>query len=106
MIKVTVYYANSEGSRFDIDYYCNVHMPMVRARCGGALKGMDIDRGVSGGAPGSSAPYACMGHLYFDSVESFQAAFGPHAKEILADVPNYTDVKPSMQISEVRLRQG
>jgi uncharacterized protein (TIGR02118 family) len=47
-----------------------------------------------------------MGHLYFDSVESFQTAFGPHAKEILADVPNYTDVKPSMQISEVRLRQG
>jgi hypothetical protein len=38
--------------------------------------------------------------------QSFQAAFGPHAKEILADVPNYTDVKPSMQISEVRLRQG
>lgn len=106
MIKVTVFYANDEGSRFDIDYYCNRHMPMVSARCGAALKGMDIDAGIAAGTPGSRALYACMGHLYFDSVEAFQAAFGPHAKEILADVPNYTDVKPSMQISEVKQRQG
>lgn len=106
MIKVTVFYANEEGSRFDIDYYCNVHMPMVQSKCGAALKGMDIDAGVGGGAPGSTAPFACMGHLYFDSVEAFQSAFGPHAKEILADVPNYTNVKPTMQISEVRLRRG
>ncbi len=106
MIKVTVYYANDEGSRFDIDYYCDKHMPMVKARCGAALKGMDIDAGIGGGTPGSPAPYACMGHLYFDSLDAFQSAFGPHAKEILADVPNYTNVKPSMQISEVRLRQG
>lgn len=105
MIKVTVFYPNSEGSRFDIDYYCNSHMPMVRAKCGAALKGMDIDHGTSDGTPGSRAPYACMGHLYFDSLEAFQSSFGPHTKEIMADIPNYTDVKPSIQISEVKLRQ-
>jgi uncharacterized protein (TIGR02118 family) len=42
-----------------------------------------------------------MCHIFADSVESFQAAFGPHATEIMADIPNYTDLAPVMQISEV-----
>ena len=42
-----------------------------------------------------------MCHIYADTVESFQAAFGPHAKEILGDIRNYTDLEPVMQISEV-----
>ena len=35
------------------------------------------------------------------SVAAFQAGFGPHAKEIMADIPSYTDLTPVMQISEV-----
>jgi len=27
-------------------------------------------------------------------VESFQAGFGPHAQEIMADVPHYADQTP------------
>jgi uncharacterized protein (TIGR02118 family) len=42
-----------------------------------------------------------MCHIYCDSVESFQAGFGPHAKEIMADIPKYTDLTPVIQISEV-----
>jgi len=42
-----------------------------------------------------------MCHSYCDSVEAFQAGFGPHAKEIMADIPNYTDQSPVIQISEV-----
>lgn len=30
-----------------------------------------------------------------------QAGFGPHAQEIMADIPNYTDLSPVIQISEV-----
>jgi len=37
-------------------------------------------------------------------MEAFQAGFGPHAKEIMADIPNYTDLTPVIQISEVLLR--
>jgi uncharacterized protein (TIGR02118 family) len=42
-----------------------------------------------------------MCHIFAESVEAFQSAFGPHAKEILADIANYTDLKPTMRISEV-----
>jgi len=42
-----------------------------------------------------------MGHLYFDSVEDFQNSFGPNAEEIMADIPNYTNIEPVIQISQV-----
>ncbi len=44
-----------------------------------------------------------MGHLYFDSAEVFEIAFGPHAQEIMADIPTYTDIQPTIQVSEVKV---
>lgn len=48
-------------------------------------------------------PYVALGHLLFDSVEAFQTSFGPHVQEIMADIPNYTNTEPTIQISEVKL---
>jgi len=101
MIKVSVMYPNTAGARFDHDYYRDKHMPMLKQKMGDACKSYTIDKGLAGGAPGAPAPYIGMCHIFCDSVESFQAAFGPHAKAIMADVANYTDLKPVMQISEV-----
>jgi uncharacterized protein (TIGR02118 family) len=41
--------------------------------------------------------------MLFDSTEAFQAAFGPHSAEILADIPNYTKDQPIVQIGEVKM---
>ena len=60
MIKVSVFYPAGEGSTFDMDYYCNSHMPMVASECGGALRGMSVDAGLAGGAPGQPAPYSAL----------------------------------------------
>ncbi|HEX9323238.1 MAG TPA: EthD family reductase [Xanthobacteraceae bacterium] len=103
MIKVTILYPSDKGSKFDIDYYCKKHMPMVQQKLGAACKKIAVERGLEGGAPGSKPGFAAMGHLYCDSVEAFRAAFGPHAKEIMADIPNYTDIPPTIQISEVKV---
>lgn len=101
MIKVSVMYLNGPGARFDHDYYRERHMPLVQNRMGDSCRRYTIDKGLTGGTPGSAPTYLGMGHLYCDSVEAFQAGFGPHAKEILADIPNYTNVSPVIQISEV-----
>ena len=103
MIKVSVLYPNEEGKKFDMDYYCNSHIPMVQEKLGAALKGGAVEQGLSGAEPGSPATYVAMGHLLFDSVEAFQSAFGPHAEAIMADIPNYTDIQPTLQISEVKM---
>jgi uncharacterized protein (TIGR02118 family) len=42
-----------------------------------------------------------MCHIFCDSVDAFQHGFAPHAQEIMGDIPNYTDVSPVLQISEV-----
>src|SRR6059036_3887191 len=95
MIKVSVMYPNTPGARFDHDYYRDKHMPLVKALMGDACKSYTVDKGMAGGAPGAPATYVGMCHIFCDSVEAFQAGFGPHAKEIMADIPNYTDSLPS-----------
>ena len=103
MIKVSVFYPNNEGSKFDMNYYCNSHIPMVRQKLGAACKGAAVEQGITGATPGSRPGFIAMGHIYFESVESFQTAFGPHAETIMADIPNYTDIQPTLQISEVKI---
>jgi len=103
MIKVTVLYPNAPGARFDLDYYLSRHMPMVRDRCAPACRSIGVESGLAGGEPGSAPPYLAIGHLTFDSAAAFQQAFGPHAAEILADVPNYTNTRPIIQISDIKL---
>jgi uncharacterized protein (TIGR02118 family) len=101
MIKVSVMYPNTPGSRFDHAYYRDKHMPLLKARMGAACRSYTVDKGLAGGTPGSAPTYVGMCHIFCDSVESFQAGFGPHAKEIMADIANYTDLQPVIQISEV-----
>ena len=103
MIKVTVFYPNTAGSTFDMPYYLDKHMPMVRQKLGSALKGASVEQGLGGSEPGSPPPYLAMGHLVFESVEAFQRAWGPHAEAIVGDVPNYTNTQPAIQVSDVKL---
>jgi uncharacterized protein (TIGR02118 family) len=99
-------YANKPGARFDHAYYRDKHMPLVMARMGDACAFYTVDKGLAGGAAGEPATYIAMCHLYCDSVEAFQGGFGPHAEEILGDIPNYTDLAPIVQISEVVVGQS
>lgn len=103
MIKITVFYANGPDARFDMDYYCQHHMPMVQRLCGSAVKGIAVEKGLAGAAPGSVPSFLALGHVLFDSVDAFQASFGQHKQEIIADVPNYTNIQPVIQVSQVML---
>jgi uncharacterized protein (TIGR02118 family) len=101
MIKVSVMYPNTPGNRFDHVYYRDKHMPLVKTRMGENCKYYTVDKGLAGGAPGTPATYVAMCHIFCDSVETFQKGFGPHSQEIMADIPNYTNLTPVIQISEV-----
>jgi uncharacterized protein (TIGR02118 family) len=103
LIRVTVAYPNGSGTHFDMSYYVNTHIPLVKKLVGPALKGVTVEPGLSGMQPGSPAPYAAIGQLLFDSVDSFQSGFGAHSADIVADVPNYADIQPIIQLSTVLL---
>ena len=103
MIKVSVLYPNRPGAKFDMTYYCEKHIPMVQQKLGAACKRVAVEHGTAGMAPGSPPAFTAMGHLYCDSVAAFQTAFAPHAQAIMADIANYTDIEPTIQISEVKI---
>jgi uncharacterized protein (TIGR02118 family) len=101
VIKVTVMYPNTPGVRFDHEYYRDKHMPMVKARMGAYCRSYTVDKGLSGDTPGSAPTYVAMCHIFCESPDAFLAGFGPHVKEIMADIPRYTNVAPVVQMSEV-----
>ncbi len=102
MIRVTVLYPHKDGAKFDHEYYARKHMPMVGERLKPyGLVRYEVDKGLAGGAPGAPAPFVAACHLFFDAAADFRKGIGAHGKEIMADVPNYTNVTPQMQISEI-----
>lgn len=60
----------------------------------------EVDRGISGGGE-QAAPYICIGHLYFDSKDGYDRAVAEVALTIRGDIPNFTNVTPIRQISEI-----
>ena len=93
MIRVTVSYPSSEGSTFDHDYYRNTHVPLVSKAWN--VSRAEIDKGVNG-------PNVAAVHLFMESMEAFGAAMGSAGTaEVMADVANYTNIAPVVQVSEV-----
>ncbi len=102
MIRVSVHYPSKAGAKFDHAYYAQKHMVLVRQRLGGlGLIRAEIDKGLAGGAPGSTAPFLSIGYLYFNTVQDFQKAMKAHGAELMGDLPSFTNVTPEVQISEV-----
>ena len=103
MIKVSILYPNGPGATFDMKYYLSSHMPMVKQRIGAAMKGISVDEGLGGGEPGSPPRYLAIGHLFFESIDAFHLAFATHGGPIVADVANYTNTQPVIQVNGVRM---
>ncbi len=93
MIQASVYYPSAEGSTFDHEYYRNTHVPLVQKAW--SPLSVTIEKGVNG-------PHVAAIHVTFASMDTFNAALGaPLTGDVMADVANYTNIAPVMQISEV-----
>lgn len=101
MISLTVLYPQTADSQFDLDYYLNTHTPLVKERLtASGLMGVDLRTGLAGGAPDSPPSYAMICNLNFGTIEELQNALTTHGPELTADVPNFTNVQPTIQISQ------
>jgi uncharacterized protein (TIGR02118 family) len=105
MFNISSIYPKEEGYEFDFDYYLKKHMPrsieLLSAAKG--FKGVSVERGIDIEEPKIDSSYVAMCHYYFDSLEDFMAAFGPHAEELQSDIANYTNIEPIIQINEVHI---
>jgi uncharacterized protein (TIGR02118 family) len=103
LIKVSVLYPNGPDTRFDMAYYLEHHIRLANQLFSAhpGYGGVSVERGLAGAIPGAEAPFAALCHFSFDSLGEFMAAFTPHTVELQGDIPNYTNIAPVIQISEV-----
>jgi uncharacterized protein (TIGR02118 family) len=103
MVRVSIFYPSKPGSRFDVDYYLNIHMPLAIGMLGPAVKAVSVEIGLIGGIGDNLPPFTAICAFTCESVEAFTSAFLPNADVLQGDIPNYTDIAPVIQVSEIRL---
>lgn len=103
MVKLSILYPNSTKSRFDITYYVEKHMPLAIKLLGAepGFRGVSVERGIDGAFAEAQAAYVAMCHFQFDSQENCMHALATHAAVLQGDIPNYTDIAPLFQLSDV-----
>ena len=93
---VTVLYPNHEGARFDARYYADHHAKLAADIW--SPEKVELVEGV-GGAGGGASPYALVAHFHFASAEAMgQAMASDRRPELVADIPNFTDITPQIMI--------
>ena len=107
MTRISILYPDTPGGRFDMAYYLEKHMPLSIRLLGRhpGYRSVSVERGVGGGAPESAPPFRALCHFSFASAADFLEAFLPNAAVLQGDMPNYTDIAPVIQFSEVVLGQ-
>ena len=103
MIRVVVFYPSKPDAKFDYTYYTEKHVPLFKKRMEPfGLVRVEIDKGIAGMVPGAPPPYVTMALCVFKSLADLQRGFAnDNVQEILADIPNFTNVQPQLQISEI-----
>lgn len=102
MIRLSVMYPATPGSRFDWDYYLGPHCELARRLLTPrGLVRIEIDRGIGSLPPGAPPPYHAVGHLFFRTMAELESALEATAGEFVADERNYASVPSVLQISEV-----
>lgn len=107
MFNISSIYPKKDGYRFDFDYYVHKHMPRSIEILSNAkgFRGVSVEKGVEIDNPRTESTFVAMCHYYFDTVESFLAAFMDHAEELQGDIKNYTNIEPITQINEVQIKK-
>ena len=96
-MSLNVVYPNHEGAKFDASYYKSSHIPLAM-KVMKATSVMLIEGVPNGTTP---APYAMIAHFQFASAEAIKTALAnPAMAEVRADVPKFTDIKPTVMLGK------
>ncbi|MGO9437346.1 MAG: EthD family reductase [Terracidiphilus sp.] len=101
MIRVSILYPKKPGSRFDVDYYLYVHMPLAAKLLAPGIVAASAEIGTSGAMPEQPPAFWAIAGFTCESVQAFTNAFLPHASELQGDIPKYTDIEPIIQTSQL-----
>jgi uncharacterized protein (TIGR02118 family) len=100
MFCVSIAYPKIDGGTFDFEYYARKHIPMLTGLLGANAVKTETRKGFAS-PDGSAASFICMANIWIKSVEELQATLATSGKEIMGDIPNFTNIQPIIQIDEV-----
>lgn len=98
-VSLQVIYPISDGTHFDYDYYASTHMDLVGKHMGPHIQSTLVTKGLAGGPDTPPATYAVASIVFADQA-AMDAAMADSAP-VMADLPNFTDVKPQILVGEV-----
>jgi uncharacterized protein (TIGR02118 family) len=91
---LTILYPNSDGVRWDVDYYRTGHMPLIMRLYGPqAIKRFELRKGDTSQNGGKPA-YIGSVNIYVNNQKAFDAAGKAHGQELVKDVPHFSSVQP------------
>jgi uncharacterized protein (TIGR02118 family) len=92
---LTILYPNSEGVRWDVDYYRTGHMPLIMRLYGEkAIKRFELRKGDQNMA-GAKPDFIGSVNIYIADQAAFDAAGKEHGKTLVEDVPHFSSVMPN-----------
>jgi uncharacterized protein (TIGR02118 family) len=97
---ITVLYPNKDGVRFDFDYYKHKHATLIMRLYGKGIARYELRKGLSG-PDGGKPPYVATVNFWIGDQQAFDAAQAQHTQQLIDDVPNFTNVQPTIQFDEV-----
>lgn len=86
--------ATGEPTQFDIDYYRDNHLTLIMRLYGESISRFEL---IQPAAPMEGFPpaqYVAVVNIYIADQAAFDAAQAEHGAELVADVPNFSDVQP------------
>jgi uncharacterized protein (TIGR02118 family) len=98
---LAIAYPNSDGVKFDTNYYRDHHMPLIMKLYGAdAIHRFELRRGVAA-QDGSTAPYVGSINIYIAKQDAFDKAGTQHGQTLRDDVPNFSSVNPIALTTEI-----
>lgn len=97
---ITVMYPNTPGVTFDFSYYLERHATLIDRLYGSSIRKLELRRGTAT-PDGKPAPYVAIINIWIADQAAFDAAGAKHGATLIADVPNFTNAMPTIQIDEV-----
>ncbi len=98
-VSLQVIYPIGTETHFDFDYYVDTHLPLVGEHMGSHIERTVVTKGIAGG-PDEAAGHYAIATIIFEDQDAMNDAMSK-AGPVLADLPNFTNVKPQMLIGEV-----
>jgi uncharacterized protein (TIGR02118 family) len=91
---LTILYPNSDGVRWDVEYYRTHHMPLIMKLYGKeAIKRFELRKGATG-QTGGAPTYIGSVNIYINDQAAFDAAGKQHGPTLVKDVPHFSSVMP------------